>query len=276
MALGSRRSFWNSKTRRLLGGGGTGVAFEPTDADAIALIAAMNVEPPDALKRAYETYILALKSADIWTGLDIDYLLPVHDEQASRLNIKSPAAFTLIAVNSPTFLAFGGWTGDGATSRLRTQFTPSVSGVNFTQNSASMWVWVGTDIAGAALDIGSAAGANRLRVNTRNALNQVVGAINDSTDSVQALTSNTSIGLTGVQRTAAAEKKHWKNGIQLGSTLAVASTARPEFEQWLCGANSTAFSPRQIRSGTWASSLAGKELAFYNAKLAFMQAVGAA
>ena len=98
--------------------------------------------------------------------------------------------------------------------------------------------------------------------------------VNDATSGSVAMTDST--GFFGATRAIASTKKAWKNGIQQGSDFAVASTGLPTQEAWICGASAANFGFRQIAAAAWGSSLAGKESGFYNAVLAYMQAVGAA
>ena len=52
------------------------------------------------------------------------------------------------AYNAPTFTALEGFTGNGTTQYIDCNWNPSVSGVNYTQNSASMIMYVRTNIGG--------------------------------------------------------------------------------------------------------------------------------
>jgi hypothetical protein len=68
----------------------------------------------------------------------------------------------------------------------------------------------------------------------------------------------------------------WKNGVQVGATLATPSTALANAEQWICGGNAAGFSTNQVAAAIWAASLSGLEATFYAIMLARMQGVGAA
>jgi hypothetical protein len=243
------------------------------DADARALFAQMTVPPSNTRRALINTAILGLKSSGVWDNLDVLYVLAAHDSQAALLNWKSPGNFTAIAVNSPTFTIDKGYTGDGSTSRLRTQYTPSTNGVKFTQNDASVWAWSLTDGQGASRDIGNASGVQSTFV-IRSALDQISIIVNDGTGSAQS--NSTATGLIGASRVSSTVKRAWRNGAQIGTDASVTSTGVPSSEQWICGANSTAFSSRQFALAAWGASLTGKESAFYTTMLAYLQGVGAA
>jgi hypothetical protein len=240
---------------------------------AQALFAAMTTPPTTARKILINNTIGALLSAGIWNQLDVLYVLAAADNQAARLNWINPSTFMALPVNAPTFTTDRGYTGDGSSSRLRTQYTPSVNGMNLTQNNASAWAWVLTDIASSTDDVGSQT-APRILVQSKNTTNSLVGDINSGT--AYSTPIGTAIGFSGTQRRASNDRRLWKNGAQASGVDTTASTAVANQEQWICGGNSTSFSTRQISSAAWGASLSGLEAAFYNSILPYMQAVGAA
>lgn len=160
-----------------MGRGGAGVVFEP---EALTLFAAMSSQPDNTRKALINTVIAALKTAGIWTSLDVFYALAAHDSQAALLNWKNPATFTAAEVNSPTFTTDRGYAGNGSTSYLNTGFNPSTAGGNYTQNAASLggfiqaangaaansnvWgYWDGTD--GSSLSVPSVGNVVSARIN---------------------------------------------------------------------------------------------------------------
>lgn len=240
--------------------------------EARLLFASMTTPPTAARRALIDTTIKSLKSAGVWIKLDVLYVSAAADSQSARLNWKNPGTFDAIAVNSPAFVADRGYTGDGASSRLRTQYTPSTNGVNLTQDNASAWVWPLTDVAETINDIGNTT-APSIVLATRRATNVTSGTINDATTSSIANTS--SIGFFGESRVDANTKRFWKNGAQLGADQAVASTGIAAQEQWICGANAVQFATKQIALSAWGASLSGLESSFYNSLLPYMQSVGA-
>jgi hypothetical protein len=101
--------------------------------------------------------VLALKAGGIWSKLDTFALF------ANDVNISNPIpnpysnAFALVdwirtantntlvtytAVNSPTWSSNGGFTGNGTSSYIDTNFNPATQGVNYTLNNASRYALI--------------------------------------------------------------------------------------------------------------------------------------
>lgn len=240
---------------------------------AWALFDAMTIAAPAGRKALINSTILALQAAGVWDLLDVLYLIAAHDEQAGRLNWKSPGAFTALPEShGPGFVGDRGFAGNGVDQYLRTQWTPSLNAVHMTQNSASAWVWSLTNAANNSADIGDT-GASAIRVTTRGVAGQLVSRINDNTGSTATVAD--SLGLYGGQRLDATNKKGWRNGIEVSATT-VAAISLSATEQWICGANTGQYSAKRLALAAWGASLAGKELAFYTAVLPYMQSLGAA
>ena len=94
--------------------------------------------PPTAAHQVLQnTFVKALKDADVWNELDLLYIFAVTTIDSSSdftlLNFKSPTQFKLTKVSSPTFTSNKGWS-NGGTSRLATGFTLNADGTNYTQN----------------------------------------------------------------------------------------------------------------------------------------------
>jgi hypothetical protein len=243
------------------------------DSDAAAIFAAFSIAPTPARKAIINAYIVGLKADGIWPLLDLLYLMAAADSQAGTINWKSPASFGLIGVNSPSFTADRGYTGNGTSSRLRTQYTPSVNGVNFQKDNASGWVWLGSNASsGATPDFGSTT-APRVVITGSNA-GTASGDINTAAGASLSAAFATP-GMIGIQRRASADRRFFLNGVQ-AATSATVSTGAASQEQWVCGANASAFSNKQQAMAAWGASLSGLEAAFYTRTLTYLQSVGAA
>lgn len=251
--------------------GSAGVSY---DSDAQAIFAAFTTPPDAARKALINAYVAGLKADGVWAVLDVLYVMAAADSQAATINWRAPASFALVGVNSPGFTTDRGYTGNGTSSRLRTQYTPSVNGVNYTQDSSSCWLFSLSNTQSNNNDIGSAT-APRVNLNVRNATDQSSGDINNAAGVTMNVSNTNGIGFFGIQRRAAADRRLWANGTQLGATSTTASTAVASQEQWVCGTNSATFSARQQAVAAWGASLAGLESAFYNRTLTYLQAVGA-
>lgn len=121
--------------------------LESFDADAQAVIDNMDTEPTAGRQTLIHNLVIGLKDDGIWTLLDRLWIMAAHEQGATaRLDWKSPATTgrRLTEVNSPSFTADQGYTGNGSTSYLNTNYTPSADGSQWTQNSACFGVWIRT------------------------------------------------------------------------------------------------------------------------------------
>ena len=101
--------------------------------------------PSAAQQILQNTLVTDLKTAGVWDKLDVFYVFATDgDSDFATLNWKAPSSHQVTKINSPTFTADSGFTGDGSSSYLDTNFDPSVSGVNYTLNDASISIWNNT------------------------------------------------------------------------------------------------------------------------------------
>ena len=78
----------------------------------------------------------------------------LSNEIAAKTSFVNPTSTMITAVNSPTFTANIGFTGNGATSYLNTNFNPATHGVNYTLNNASIFYYERATILGTYCGIG--------------------------------------------------------------------------------------------------------------------------
>jgi hypothetical protein len=82
--------------------------------------------------------VLDLKSGGIWSKLDTFAVFATNGNiDFALIDWKRLSQYT--AVNSPTFTTNEGFTGNGTSSYVDTNFNPSTSGVNYTLNNASRY-----------------------------------------------------------------------------------------------------------------------------------------
>lgn len=260
------------------GGGGTpGYTFVNSEAETV--VNAFSVAPDDARKELIDDLVGALKTAGVWTKLDVLYLVAAHDAQAARVNWKSPGTYDLTAVNSPTFTTDRGYAGDGTTSYLTTGFDPSGGGFNYTQNSVSIGAW-----ARSGADTGSLGatliGATTAFLIPRSTSDTLRGRTNQGSSSNCSDTSiTTRFGLSVLNRSASNLTTGYRNGVAKG-TYATASTALSA-AAFFVGAMNNAGTPasfvdNQISAAFLGGSLDGTEQTdTYNALATYMTAVGA-
>jgi hypothetical protein len=255
---------------------------DTTDAAAVALFARMSPAPSVARQVQINRLIADLKGAGAWDSMEVLYVLAAHDAQAARLNWKGNASYDLTAVAAPTFTEDRGYAGNGSTSYLNTGWTPT--GVH-TQNDAGMGIYLnaGTDTASnAANPMGCNDASSRFcSILPRSTSDTVRGAMNDNnTGNFTPAALTTRFGLTVVERTAAAVRTAYRDGVAVGGGT-VASTGVPTTPVWLGARNNNgvvagATDNRIALAFAGASLGAAKNAAVYTAFARYLTAVGAA
>jgi hypothetical protein len=120
--------------------------------------------------------IVDLKAAGIWAKLD-SFGVFATDGNSNFALIDWKRLVNYTAVNSPVFSSNGGFTGNGTSSYIDTNYNPATNGVNYTLNNAGRFFWVDNRAAGNWEGGTSAAGNNSLnasstghRINSNNVL----------------------------------------------------------------------------------------------------------
>jgi hypothetical protein len=239
-----------------------------------AILNAMQVQPSWAMARRIDSTIDALKLAGIWDDLDVLYLLAAETSQAALLNWKKPGTLTASAISNVTFTANQGFLCGNGPGYIDTGFTPSLSGIKWTLNDASLWCWSRVSTASTANE--NTVGAGNAAMCVRSSTNTARGRMNDGTTSATAAVSTDASGLFCIQRTTSTHKRWFRNGTQLGADQAITSVAVSTSSIATCGAAAGTNLVHQIALVAGGASLTGKEATFYNIILAHMTAIGAA
>lgn len=230
--------------------------------------------PSAAQQQKLNTFFYALEAAGIITGvasslLDVLYLFAIDgNSDMATLNVITPTSFQCSKVNSPAFTSNQGFTGNGTTSFLNTNWNASTSGVNYTTNAASHGGYINSNVDLAQIDWGSSNGTSFLQISSRNVTSSGNGSmtINDNAGLVASNTST--IGFYHCQRTASNARRFFKNGVSVNDDTK-ASNGIPSLSVFICGRNSNGgisnASTKQIGMFFAGASLDGLESAFYNA-----------
>lgn len=139
-----------------------GVAYD-TDYQAILDYATAQgyTLPSDAQKTLQNQLLVDLKSAGIWSKLDTFANFATDgDSNFALIDWKRLTQYT--AVNSPTFTTNQGFKGNGISSYINTNFTPSTNGVNYQLDNASRYFY-GFDALNAARFEGNLDNVNNMR-----------------------------------------------------------------------------------------------------------------
>ena len=91
--------------------------------------------------------LVALKAAGVWSKLDT-FANFATDGDSDFALIDWIRLTNYTAINSPTFTTNQGFTGNGTSSYIDTNFTPDLDGINYTLNNACILSWLYTNNAG--------------------------------------------------------------------------------------------------------------------------------
>jgi hypothetical protein len=144
-----------------------------------------------------------------------------------------------------------GFSGDGSSAELDTQFNPSTAGGAYTQNSAHIGIWSLTDLAaGSHPDIGTDNASANIYINSRAPANQAALLVNTATNLL--IPSTTSAAHFIGSRTASNVVTGYINGV------AVAADSGGT-------AASSALQSNTIRFGRWRSNYGERTIAIAHA-----------
>jgi hypothetical protein len=179
---------------------------------------------PDAtLQGKQNTLVISLKSAGIWNKLDILKIYATNNSNMATLNWKVPASHQTTLVNSPTFTTNQGFKGNASTSYLNTNFNPATSGVQYTLNNASRFIYLKTAFVTANYgQLDSLTGSTSNILYNRNVndqkINQGASAISHNADLSGA-------GLKVINRTSSTNVELFNGSTQLSRTATSTSVA---------------------------------------------------
>jgi hypothetical protein len=199
-----------------------------------------------------DNLIVSLKADSLWTKLDRLWLFAAEDEPSALTDLVGLDLAT--AVSSPSFVADEGYTGNGSTSYIDSNFNPSTaSSPKFVQDSAAIGIYDRTDRTGADLTImmgiRGAAAAELFPLSDAGPSGrfEMNGGGTPFTES-----NANAKGSYLVSRTASDLTTAYKNGASLGTDTA-ASVGVANLDFFICsGNNGSAFLPATDQAaGAW-------------------------
>lgn len=250
------------------------------DTDAAAWFAAVVTAGgtvSDTRKGHINTFILAEKAAGTWDLTDDYWQLAAESATQALVSLKQLRTATV--VNSPTFVADQGYTGNGTNSYVNTGFIPNTHGVALTTASVGIGVYERTNVGSSSVAIGVSSGAT-IALRPRNGSNFIVATtgINGATFAESITDSR---GLTEASRSAADTVTGHKNGVALADVTGLAGTAALSNGALFICANNNGGTPSALRTAQVAFAFVGgattsdQRVARYNNVQALMTAIGA-
>lgn len=215
----------NKKLLWYMSSGGGGV-----DADYQAILTyatSQGYSLPSAGQQAKQNILVkALKSAGAWTKLDIFYcFLTDGDSNFAKLNWKSPSTFFATGSgHEPSFISNDGFRGNGTSTYLDTQWTPSTNGVQYTLTDAGIILYSkGVQTVAFGYTVGAANGGPTLGFGPVVAGNGLIG-MNSATTTTNTF-SGAQTGFFHMNTVSAANLVTiYKNGALLNSPAPVKSS----------------------------------------------------
>lgn len=242
--------------------------------EARRIYGAFTTRASDARKQLIADTVQRLKDAHLWSKLDLLHVLAAASSDAALVNWKNPGTFSLTAVNSPTFTADRGYTGDGSTSYLTTGTAHNALTAAL-QDSMHYGGWItgGTDSASSLAPL--AGNAATMLLFPRAAGDGITAYVGSASPSVLGTSITTNQGHTVVNRSGASATEGYRNGAQTG-TDTEASAARSAATILLLRSSSAYASFRLGAFHMGAGLTAVEHARLYGILRRYMQSVGAA
>lgn len=225
----------------------------------------------------YTALICGLVADGLWTGFDALYVMATQDSTTAGFNLVS-TSYTLTPTNAPVFTADRGYTAAATGSKYVNTSAVLNALTQFTQNSASMGIFVGASAGAAAVeDFGASDGTAFSAVQSRNGANSVYRINNAGTSN--SVANSTDVGLFVANRPSSATAEGYLNGVNALST-ASASTAIPAFAPFI-GARNGSGTASLITTRTYSMAWVGRrftaleQLQIYRIVVQWLTLVGA-
>lgn len=237
---------------------GTNLVWSGMDADYKAILdyaTAQGYTLPSASQRLLQEQLLIdLKAAGVWSKLDTFAVLATDgNSDFALIDWKRLSQYT--AVNSPTFTTNGGFTGNGTSSYIDTNYNPSTSAVNYKLDDASRIYWVDNRSSGNWEDnlSGTAISGNN---------NTTLIRINSGTTSMNSAVDLRVDGFKSLNRTSSTNLEIFNNTTQFSRTAT--STTIPSNNQVFLR-SVTGYNASRFRIYGMGASVVSENTNFYNA-----------
>jgi hypothetical protein len=155
--------------------------------------------PSPSVQAKQNAFLVALKSIGVWTKLDVFYCFAQDgSKEFATINWKAPSANQCTLINSPTWTSNQGFTGNGTSSYIDTNYQ-SLGAGNYTLNNASRYAYVRTLVANRIIDGVDSSTANSITtfVSANQRINQSGGNLSASFDY-----STSGAGMKSIHRTS--------------------------------------------------------------------------
>lgn len=233
---------------------------------------AMTNKPSTDIANAQNTLVKELKAAGVWTLMDVFYCFAQESNVAGEalLNWREPAGDDN-ATNSSgtTFTSLEGFTGNGSSYYLNTNFTPSSEGANITLNSASIGAYVRTNVDEAKYIVGSSTNILMMPKNG----GAFYGRISGSSNVYFAQT--TSAGFHVLTRPSSTTLSYFNNGTDKGDNTVNSTTLSTSIVYLIGSSSLSSFSSQQLSIFFIGANMTNTQITNMNTAIEkYMDAIG--
>jgi hypothetical protein len=255
-----------------LGGAGNGGGDAP---QTTAFLARANaVTTLDATHtNAYKALINGGVADGWFQKLDLLFIFATQSSGVALLNLPS-ATYSAAGVSSPTFTVDRGFTGNGTSSYVTTNFIPSTAvGANLTQNSGSVSGWNLTAAVSTAPLVSAGNGTTGLQIYPQFATNNTYLRVNDA---ASFLTNSVITGHFLGNRDSSTTRQGYLNGSVLGTYGTVNSAPLNATAVTVLFDNvASSFATNQVAEMSVGGNLTPTDVSnFYSRLRAYMTSVG--
>ena len=210
--------------------------------------------PSDEQKLLQNQLLIDLKDSGVWNKLDT-FANFATDGSSDFALIDWKRVSLLTAVNSPTFTTNEGFTGNGTSSFINTNFNPSIGTNNYTLNNASRYIYTLNVVA--LFDGIESSAENRITTSgTAQRINQGTGIINS------AYAYSTGAGMKSIHRTSSTNVELFSGTTQASRTANSSSVTNAN---QLISRSLNTYSANKVSMYAMGSSMISENTDFVNA-----------
>lgn len=248
---------------------GSGVSYTSEYQAVLSRASAQGYTAPSGAQKVKQnTFLAALKTAGIYSELDLLYVF-ANDVTGNfwKLNWITPASYEATEpAGAVTKTSNAGIAGNGSSTYVSTNWIPGTNNVKYTLNDASVLMYVNNNVAEAKYACGLTAGGNEITIAPKWSDNNFYGCINAASANFNTYANASSIGFYQMTRAASNNMKLFKNGSQVDTetknSLGIPAGGN---SLWICARNASSFSTYQVGFFAVGSNLEAKASDFYTA-----------
>lgn len=215
------------------------VSLDPITVAWLAqLTTSFGSNPSSTFITALDTMIRGMRTDGDLLLLDRFWIFAQEVQGYARVSIVNPGSTQITEVNSPTWTANQGYTGNATTSYLNTNFNYSTHAVNATRTNISHGVYSRTNSAVNQQDTGATVGAGtcNMAIQSKWSDNICYTATNGRTNNFSSSAVADSLGLFSGTRVNTTNHTGYHNGVAF-TAASIADLALPNLNDFVLGRN---------------------------------------